>query len=226
LELRNVGFRYGGRTVLDNLNLTIRPGEMVGLVGASGAGKSTLVNLVCRFYDVGDGAILADGTDLRSFPVREYRRNIGIVLQEPFLFYGTVAENIAYGTAAAEAEIVAAAKAAAAHGFVSELPDGYDTQLGPQGVGLSGGQRQRIGIARTLLRNPPVLVLDEPTTGLDIGAQDHVLEGLRELMRDRTTILITHQRELWETADDVLHIADGRIVEASEQPAKRLTAVG
>ncbi|MGC3969611.1 MAG: ABC transporter transmembrane domain-containing protein [Pirellulales bacterium] len=148
LEFRNVGFRYGSRQVTGGISFTIRPGEMIGLVGGSGAGKSTLVNLVCRFYDVGEGAILVDGTDIRSFPVQEYRRNIGIVLQEPFLFFGTIAENIAYGKpGATREEIIAAARAARAHEFILKLSEGYDSLVGERGQMLSGGERQRISIA-------------------------------------------------------------------------------
>ena len=152
IELRNVSFKYGTRTVIRDVSLAIEPGEMIGLVGPSGSGKSTLVNLICRFYDVAAGSILVDGNDIRSFPVEEYRRNIGIVLQEPFLFYGTIAENIAYGRPdATPAEIVAAARAARAHEFILNLPDGYDSLVGERGQSLSGGERQRISIARALL---------------------------------------------------------------------------
>ena len=155
IELRGVGFRYGSRSVIRGLDLEIRPGEMIGLVGHSGSGKSTLVNLICRFYDVTDGAILVDGCDLRRFGVADYRRHIGLVLQEPFLFFGTVAENIAYGKPeATRAEIVAAARAAHAHEFILRLPQGYDSLVGERGQGLSGGERQRISIARALLIDP------------------------------------------------------------------------
>ena len=149
IEFRGVGFRHGSRPVIEQLNLTIRPQEMIGLVGPSGAGKSTLVNLVCRFYDVAEGAILVDGVDIRAFPVDEYRRHIGVVLQDPFLFYGSVAENIAYGRPdASRQEIVAAARAARAHEFILRLPLGYDSLVGERGQSLSGGERQRISIAR------------------------------------------------------------------------------
>ncbi len=153
--MRKVGFRYGNRAVIRDVDLTIEPGEMIGLVGHSGAGKSTLVNLVCRFYDVTEGPILVDGVDIRSLPVAEYRRNIGLVLQEPFLFFGTIAENIAYGKPdATRAEIIAAARAAHAHEFILRLPHGYDSLVGERGQGLSGGERQRISIARALLIDP------------------------------------------------------------------------
>ncbi len=152
IEFRDVGFRYGTRPVVEHIDLAIEPGEMIGLVGPSGSGKTTLVNLACRFYDVAEGAVLVDGTDVRSFPIEEYRRHIGLVLQEPFLFYGTIAENIAYGRPdASREEILDAAKAARAHEFILRLPDGYDSLVGERGQSLSGGERQRISIARALL---------------------------------------------------------------------------
>ena len=170
VEFRGVGFRYGARPVLEDVNLTVRPGEMIGLVGPSGAGKTTIVNLVCRFYDVSEGAILVDGVDIRSFPLAEYRRHVGIVLQEPFLFYGTIAENIAYGRPeASRPEIIAAARAARAHEFILRLPDGYDSLVGERGQFLSGGERQRISIARALLIDPRILILDEATSSVDTG---------------------------------------------------------
>ncbi|HEY4663851.1 MAG TPA: ABC transporter ATP-binding protein, partial [Comamonas sp.] len=160
ISLHDVGFRYGSRQVIRNLNLNIQPGEMIGLVGHSGSGKSTLVNLINRFYDVTEGSIQLDGVDVRRLAVADYRRNIGLVLQEPFLFFGTVAENIAYGKPnATRAEIVAAARAAHAHEFILRLPHGYDSVVGERGQGLSGGERQRISIARALLIDPRLLIL-------------------------------------------------------------------
>ena len=213
IEVEDVSFAHApGRAALDRVSLRIEPGTRVALIGPSGAGKSTLAALLARFYDPAEGRVLLDGRDLRDCRLSWLREQVGVLLQDTVLFTGTVAENIAYGSNASREEVVRAARAAAAHTFVTELPDGYETELGPQGIGLSGGQRQRIGIARTLLRNPPVLILDEPTTGLDAASQARVLEGLHELMRGRTTILITHTRELWETADRVLEIDAGRVV--------------
>jgi ATP-binding cassette, subfamily B, bacterial len=212
IEVEGVSFAHApGRTALDDVSLRIEPGSRVALVGPSGAGKSTLAALIARFYDPTSGRVLIDGRDLRDCRLSWLRDQIGVLLQDTVLFTGTVADNIAYSTRATREEVVQAAKAAAAHGFVTTLPNGYDTELGPQGVGLSGGQRQRIGIARTLLRDPPVLLLDEPTTGLDAESQRHVLDGLGELMRGRTTVLITHSPELWRTADRVVEIDGGRI---------------
>ncbi|NUT13205.1 MAG: ABC transporter ATP-binding protein, partial [Cupriavidus sp.] len=157
IDMSELGFRYGNRAVIRGLNLSIAPGEMIGLVGHSGSGKSTLVNLICRFYDVSEGAIRVDGVDIRSLPVSEYRRHIGLVLQEPFLFFGTIADNIAYGKPdATRDEIIAAARAAHAHEFILRLPHGYDSLVGERGQALSGGERQRISIARALLINPRI----------------------------------------------------------------------
>ena len=181
---------------------TIEPGEMIGLVGPSGAGKSTLVNLICRFYDVAAGAILVDGVDIRSFPVEEYRRNIGIVLQEPFLFFGTIAENIAYGRPdATRAEIIAAARAARAHEFILHLPDGYDSLVGERGQSLSGGERQRISIARALLIDPRILILDEATSSVDTETEREIQEALDNLIEGRTTIAIAHRLSTLRRAD-------------------------
>ena len=214
LDLRGVKFKYGTREVLHGVNLTIRPGEMIGLVGASGAGKSTLVNLVCRFYDVAEGAILADGKDIRSFPVEEYRHNIGIVLQDPFLFYGTIAENIAYGLPnASRREIISAARAARAHEFILRLPDGYDSLVGERGQSLSGGERQRISIARALLIDPRILILDEATSSVDTETERDIQAALENLIEGRTTIAIAHRLSTLRKADRLVVLERGRIVE-------------
>ena len=217
IELRNVGFKYGSRTVLENVNLSIRPGEMIGLVGPSGSGKSTLVNLVCRFYDVTDGSILVDGVDVRSFAIEEYRKNVGLVLQEPFLFYGTIAENIAYGRPDANrAEIVAAAKAARAHEFILRLPEGYDSMVGERGQGLSGGERQRISIARALLIDPVILILDEATSSVDTQTEREIQEALDNLICGRTTIAIAHRLSTLRRADRIVVLERGKIAEVGE----------
>ncbi len=214
VELRRVRFKYGTREVLHGIDLTIRPGEMIGLVGASGAGKSTLINLVCRFYDVAEGAILVDGMDIRSFPVAQYRHNIGIVLQDPFLFYGTITENIAYGRPdASRDEIIAAARAARAHEFILNLPDGYDSLVGERGQSLSGGERQRISIARALLIDPRILILDEATSSVDTETEREIQAALENLIQGRTTIAIAHRLSTLRRADRLVVIERGRIAE-------------
>ncbi len=214
IEMRGIGFRYGTRTVIRGLDLDIRPGEMIGLVGHSGSGKSTLVNLICRFYDVTDGAILVDGCDLRRHRVADYRRHIGLVLQEPFLFFGTIAENIAYGRPdATRAEIVAAARAAHAHEFILRLPQGYDSLVGERGQGLSGGERQRISIARALLIDPKILILDEATSSVDTETEQEIQKALDNLVQGRTTIAIAHRLSTLRRADRLVVMDRGRVVE-------------
>lgn len=217
IELRDVGFRYGDREILRGLNLDIRPGEMIGLVGPSGSGKTTLANLVCRFYDVSEGAILVDGVDIRSYSLAEYRRNIGIVLQEPFLFYGTIAENIAYGRPdASREEIVAAARAARAHEFILRLPDGYDSLVGERGQSLSGGERQRISIARALLIDPRILILDEATSAVDTETEREIQLALENLVRGRTTIAIAHRLSTLRQASRLVVLDRGQIQEVGD----------
>lgn len=214
LEFRHVGFRYGNRKVIKDFSLKIQAGEMIGLVGHTGAGKSTLINLVCRFFDVAEGAILADGIDIRSYRVEKYRRNVGIVLQDPFLFYGTIAENIAYGRPeATREEIITAAKAARAHEFILQLPDGYDSLVGERGQSLSGGERQRISIARALLIDPRILILDEATSALDSTTERQIQEALQNLVRGRTTIAIAHRLSTLRQANRIMVIERGRLVE-------------
>ena len=214
IELSHLGFRYGNRTVIRDLDLTIQPGEMIGLVGHSGSGKSTLVNLICRFYDVTEGAIKLDGTDIRRFAVQDYRRHIGLVLQEPFLFFGTVAENIAYGRPdATREEIVAAARAAHAHEFILRLPQGYDSLVGERGQGLSGGERQRISIARALLIDPRILILDEATSSVDTETEKEIQKALDNLVQGRTTIAIAHRLSTLRKADRLVVMDRGRVVE-------------
>ncbi|HWI80686.1 ABC transporter ATP-binding protein [Ramlibacter sp.] len=214
IALRGVGFRYGNRSVIRGLDLAIRPGEMIGLVGHSGSGKSTLVNLICRFYDVSEGAIQVDGVDIRRFGVADYRRHIGLVLQEPFLFFGTIAENIAYGRPdATRAEIVAAARAAHAHEFILRLPLGYDSMVGERGQGLSGGERQRISIARALLIDPRILILDEATSSVDTETEKEIQKALDNLVQGRTTIAIAHRLSTLRRADRLVVMDRGRVVE-------------
>ena len=214
ITLQDVGFRYGSRQVIRQLNLHIRPGEMIGLVGHSGSGKSTLVNLINRFYDVTEGSIQLDGIDVRRLAVADYRRNIGLVLQEPFLFFGTVAENIAYGKPeATRQEIIAAARAAHAHDFILRLPHGYDSVVGERGQGLSGGERQRVRIARALLINPRLLILDEATSAVDTETEKEIQKALDNLVQGRTTIAIAHRLSTLRKADRLVVMDRGEIVE-------------
>ena len=214
IELAGIGFRYGNRSVIRGLRLDIQAGEMIGLVGHSGSGKSTLVNLICRFYDVTDGAIKVDGIDIRRYGVADYRRHIGLVLQEPFLFFGTIAENIAYGRPDARREdIVAAARAAHAHEFILRLPLGYDSLVGERGQGLSGGERQRISIARALLIDPCILILDEATSSVDTETEKEIQNALDNLVQGRTTIAIAHRLSTLRKADRLVVMDRGQIVE-------------
>jgi len=214
IEVRDVGFRYGNREVNRGINLTIEPGQMVGLVGHSGSGKSTLVNLICRFYDVSEGSIRVDGIDIRALPVAEFRRNIGLVLQEPFLFFGTIADNIAYGKPDATREqIIAAARAAHAHEFILRLPQGYDSMVGERGQGLSGGERQRISIARALLIDPRILILDEATASVDSETEKEIQKALDNLVQGRTTIAIAHRLSTLQRADRLVVLDRGQVVE-------------
>jgi ATP-binding cassette subfamily B protein len=187
---------------------------MIGIVGPSGAGKSTLVNLICRFYDPTSGSIEVDGQDIRNFSTEAYRRNIGIVLQEAFLFYGTIAENIAYGRPDADRhEIVQAARAAHAHDFIARLPDGYDSLVGERGQGLSGGERQRISIARALLTDPRILILDEATSAVDNQTEREIQRALEHLVQGRTTIAIAHRLSTLRAADRIIVFEQGQIVD-------------
>ncbi|MDM0114507.1 ABC transporter ATP-binding protein [Variovorax sp. J22R133] len=214
IEMKDLGFRYGSRAVIRDLDLVIEPGEMIGLVGHSGSGKSTLVNLICRFYDVTDGAIKVDGTDIRRFAVADYRRHVGLVLQEPFLFFGTIAQNIAYGKPdATREEVVAAARAAHAHDFILRLPHGYDSLVGERGQGLSGGERQRISIARALLIDPRILILDEATSAVDTETEKEIQKALDNLVQGRTTIAIAHRLSTLRKADRLVVMDRGQVVE-------------
>jgi ATP-binding cassette subfamily B protein len=220
IEVREVGFRYGNREVNRGISLNIAPGEMIGLVGHSGSGKSTLVNLICRFYDVSEGAILVDGVDIRSYAIADYRQNIGLVLQEPFLFFGTIADNIAYGKPdASREEIIAAARAAHAHEFILRLPQGYDSMVGERGQGLSGGERQRISIARALLIDPRILILDEATSSVDSETEKEIQKALENLVQGRTTIAIAHRLSTLHRADRLVVLERGRVVEEGTHDA-------
>jgi ATP-binding cassette subfamily B protein len=216
IELDRVGFTYPGRTrpALDDVSFAAEPGDVVALVGASGAGKSTVVKLLLRFYDPDSGAVRLDGHDLREVTLASLRTNVAVLLQETLVFDGTIRDNIGYGLpGATEAQIEQAARAADAHDFITALPEGYETRIGERGRRLSGGQCQRLAIARAMLRNAPVLVLDEPTTGLDPGSTDRILEPLRRLMAGRATIIVSHNLTTVREATQILVLDHGRIVE-------------
>jgi subfamily B ATP-binding cassette protein MsbA len=215
VEFDHVTFGYDStRPVLNDVSFRIEPGQLVGVVGPSGSGKSTLVSLIARFYDPDSGAVRIDGRDIREFTVRSLRRQIGFVLQDTQLFLAPVWQNIAYGRPdATREEIVAAAEMAQAHEFIESLPDGYDTIVGQGGLTLSGGQRQRIGIARAMVRNAAILILDEPSSGLDAESERLVFEALDRLLANKTTFVITHRLATIQKADVILVLDRGRIVE-------------
>lgn len=213
IEMRDVRFAYDEeQPVLDGISFEAAPGEMIALVGLTGAGKTSLVSLIPRFYDTSAGTVLIDGRDVRKYRVRSLRDQVSIVLQEPVLFSETIADNIRYGRLdATDEEVVAAAKAAAAHDFIMRKPEGYQTRLGEDGTQLSGGERQRVSIARALLKNAPILIMDEPTSSLDARAEASIFTALRDLMADRTTIVIAHRLSTVRDADKILVLDDGRI---------------
>jgi subfamily B ATP-binding cassette protein MsbA len=216
IEYREVGFRYsdGEGSVLRRVSFTARPGEVVAIVGTSGAGKTTLVNLLPRFYDVTDGAVMIDGTDVRTATLKSLRDQIGLVTQETTLFNDTVRANIAYGLDDVdETRVETAARAALAHDFILDLPRRYDTVIGERGSRLSGGQRQRIAIARAILKDPPILILDEATSALDTQSEALVQEALSNLMKGRTTLVIAHRLATVRRADNILVIDGGEVKE-------------
>ena len=196
------------------MNFKAAPGEMIGLVGKSGAGKSTTINLICRFYEPDAGSILIDGVDYRDIQLQSLRNQIGIVLQEPFLFNGTIADNIRYGKPDASfEEIMVAAKAANAHNFILSKPDGYDTMVGERGSKLSGGERQRVSIARAILHNPRILILDEATSSVDVETEKQIQEAIGNLIRGRTTFAIAHRLSTLRNADRLIVVDKGEIAE-------------
>jgi subfamily B ATP-binding cassette protein MsbA len=216
VEYRSVGFRYadGGASVLRSVAFCARAGEVVAIVGTSGAGKTTLVNLLPRFYDVTEGAILIDGVDVRQATLKSLREQIGLVTQETVLFNDTVRANIAYGLQDVdEARVESAARAAFAHDFILDLPRRYDTVIGERGSRLSGGQRQRIAIARAILKDPPILILDEATSALDAGSERLVQQALSNLMKGRTTLVIAHRLATVRDADRIVVLDGGEVRE-------------
>jgi ATP-binding cassette, subfamily B, bacterial len=212
---------------LHNVSFEARPGTRVGIAGATGAGKTTLVSLLSRFYDPTFGRITLDGVDLRDYRIADLRRQFAIVLQEPVLFSTSVAENIAYANpGAAYEDIVAAAQAANAHEFIAHLPEGYDTQVGERGMRLSGGERQRISLARAFLKDAPILVLDEPTSSVDMRTEAVIMEAMTRLMHERTTFMIAHRLSTLANCDVRLQIEGGRVIDFEQQRCTRAGAGG
>jgi ATP-binding cassette subfamily B protein len=215
VTFEGVSFSYDGvKRVLDQISFHVAPGEMIGLAGPSGGGKTTLVNLICRFYDANEGRIRIDDIDVGDWDLQELRRQIGVVLQEPYLFRGTIAENIAYGNPEVDVEqIITAAKAANAHDFIVGFPDGYDTLVGERGQTLSGGERQRISIARAILNNPRILVLDEATSSVDTNTELKIQEAIDRLVQGRTTFAIAHRLSTLRRANRLMILDKGKLVE-------------
>jgi ATP-binding cassette subfamily B protein len=215
VTFEHVTFGYDGvRQVLRGVSFDVAPGELIGLVGPSGGGKTTIVNLIARFYDVSGGAIRVDGVDLRRLDTGHYRRQIGMVLQDPYLFHGTVLENIRYGLPEAPLDrVVAAAQAANAHDFITKLQHGYDTVVGERGHTLSGGERQRVSIARAILHDPRILILDEATSSVDTETEREIQQALERLVAGRTVFAIAHRLSTLRKASRLFVIEDGRLVE-------------
>lgn len=215
VKFHNMTFGYEShKPVLKDINLHVQPGEMIGLVGHSGAGKSTLINLICRFYTPDSGRLEIDGEDIKQIDLKDLRRQIGVVLQDPYLFSGSIAENIAYAHPdAAMVDIIAAAKAANAHEFIVKFPDGYDTEVGERGGSLSGGERQRISIARAILHNPRILILDEATSSVDVETEKKIQQAIDRLVQNRTTFAIAHRLSTLRNADRLFVIEKGKGVE-------------
>jgi len=220
IDFHSVNFGYAEeRYVLRDINVQIEPNQIVGLAGGTGAGKSTLLSLVPRFYDPTTGSVMLDGRDIREITKRSLREQIAIVLQDTLLFSTSVRENIAYGrSGATDAEIREAARRAQADEFISKLPNGYENEVGERGGHLSVGQRQRIGIARAFLKNAPILLLDEPTSALDPTTESAIMETIKELMRGRTTIIITHRIATIHGVDQIVVLENGRVVEQGRGP--------
>ena len=216
VEFRDIALKYQDETKssLAEINLKVEPNRLVALIGPTGSGKTSLVNLIPRFYDVTDGAMLVDGVDVRMVDLVSLRRQIGIVLQTSLLFSDTIRENIAYGRPdATEEEIISASKAAQAHEFITSFPDGYKTMVGERGVTLSGGQRQRVAIARALLMNPRILILDDSLSSVDTQTEKLIQEALDNLMEGRTTFVIAHRLSTVRRADMIIVMDQGRIVQ-------------
>lgn len=214
IEYKNVSFQYADKKVLNNVNLSVEKGKMIALVGASGAGKSTMADLLPRFYDVTEGAIMIDGVDIRKVKLSDLNHLMGIVTQESILFNDTIFKNISFGNeSATEEQVIEAAKIANAHEFIVKMENGYHTNIGDRGSKLSGGQRQRLSIARAVLKNPPILILDEATSALDTESERLVQEAIQNLMRNRTSLVIAHRLSTIQHADQIVVMQHGEIIE-------------
>jgi ATP-binding cassette subfamily B protein len=215
VSFKNVSFSYNSLApVLNDVSFDVQPGQLVALLGGSGSGKTTIVSLISRFYDVTSGSIAIDGTDIRDVTVASLRKNVGIAQQDVFLYSGTIRDNIAYGAPqATDEQVVAAARAAQIHDFILSLPDGYNTWVGERGVTLSGGEKQRVAIARSLLINPSVLILDDSTSSVDAETERLIRQAIMKLVEGRTTFVITHRMSIIRNADLILMLKDGRVVE-------------
>jgi subfamily B ATP-binding cassette protein MsbA len=214
IQFKNAGFAYDDKIILSNVELTVKKGKTIALVGSSGAGKSTLVDLVPRFHDVGTGELLIDGVNIKNYTLQSIRNQMGIVTQEPILFNDTIANNIALGMDhPTEEQIINAAKIANAHNFILQKENGYQTNIGDRGNKLSGGEKQRITIARAVLKNPPILILDEATSSLDTESERLVQDAINNLMQDRTSIVIAHRLSTVRHADEIVVLNHGKIVE-------------
>ncbi|WP_170234234.1 ABC transporter ATP-binding protein [Segetibacter aerophilus] len=214
-QFKDVSFCYDvERPILKEVSFEVRPGDRVGIMGSTGAGKSTLVSLLNRFYDPSTGVVMVDEVDIKKYKLKDYRSQFSIVLQEPVLFSTTISENIRYGKpGATEKEIIEAAKAANAHDFIIRSKDGYNTMVGERGLQLSGGERQRISIARAFIKNAPILILDEPTSSLDVKTEAQIMEAMERLMEGRTTFMITHRLDTLSSCNFILHLEEGKLVE-------------
>jgi ATP-binding cassette subfamily B protein len=221
IAFRGISFAYRRESpVLDDVWLRVQPRSFVGIVGATGAGKTTLVSLLTRFYDPNAGQITLDGVDLRNYRIADLRNQFAIVLQEPVLFSTSVAENIAYGRPGADLDaIVAAARAANAHDFIAALPDGYDTQVGERGMLLSGGERQRVSLARAFLRDAPILIMDEPTSAVDVTTEEAIIDAAGRLAKGRTTLLITHRPSAQLRCERLLRVDGGKVLDTGRPRA-------
>lgn len=214
VEFRNVSFSYGEEQVLDSINLTVMPGQTIAVIGPTGSGKSTLANLICRFYDCTEGELLIDDVNIRDMSIRKLRESIGVAMQDIFLFSDTIEGNIAYGVPdASMAKIMWAASTAGANDFIRNMPEGYDTIVGERGVGLSGGQKQRIALARALLKNPSILILDDTTSSVDMETEHAIHSMLKSVYKDKTSFIIAHRISSVKHADQILVLDNGRVVE-------------